>query len=167
MTMFVFVFSSRRRHTRYWRDWSSDVCSSDLNVSEQIDISANGGRARFTRDVANIVMDLNDVETIAFKALGGADIITVNDLSGTDVTKVAVDLQASGGGGDGAADTVIVNATAGNDLVSVGQNGAQTVVSGLAARVTVDGQEVANDSIQINGLGGNDVVVFNDADTAG
>src|SRR5947209_13675826 len=24
-------FSSRRRHTRYWRDWSSDVCSSDLN----------------------------------------------------------------------------------------------------------------------------------------
>src|SRR3712207_8390966 len=26
----VFVFSSRRRHTRYWRDWSSDVCSSDL-----------------------------------------------------------------------------------------------------------------------------------------
>src|SRR3712207_2702997 len=28
----VFFFSSRRRHTRYWRDWSSDVCSSDLAV---------------------------------------------------------------------------------------------------------------------------------------
>src|SRR5947209_8972476 len=28
-----FFFSSRRRHTRYWRDWSSDVCSSDLDVS--------------------------------------------------------------------------------------------------------------------------------------
>src|SRR3712207_8662821 len=29
--MFIyFFFSSRRRHTRYWRDWSSDVCSSDL-----------------------------------------------------------------------------------------------------------------------------------------
>src|SRR5258707_1588887 len=27
-----FFFSSRRRHTRYWRDWSSDVCSSDLTV---------------------------------------------------------------------------------------------------------------------------------------
>src|SRR3712207_562347 len=25
-----FFFSSRRRHTRYWRDWSSAVCSSDL-----------------------------------------------------------------------------------------------------------------------------------------
>src|SRR5947209_8871278 len=27
-----FFFSSRRRHTRYWRDWSSDVCSSDLVI---------------------------------------------------------------------------------------------------------------------------------------
>src|SRR3712207_2966771 len=31
--VFVF-FSSRRRHTRYWRDWSSDVCSSDLQLGE-------------------------------------------------------------------------------------------------------------------------------------
>src|SRR3712207_590212 len=28
-----YFFSSRRRHTRYWRDWSSDVCSSDLKDS--------------------------------------------------------------------------------------------------------------------------------------
>src|SRR3712207_9034483 len=28
----MFFFSSRRRHTRYWRDWSSDVCSSDLRL---------------------------------------------------------------------------------------------------------------------------------------
>src|SRR3712207_2527073 len=33
-----FFFSSRRRHTRYWRDWSSDVCSSDL-------IALEGGQA--------------------------------------------------------------------------------------------------------------------------
>src|SRR3712207_4316646 len=32
MYVFVFFFSSRRRHTRYWRDWSSDVCSSDLHL---------------------------------------------------------------------------------------------------------------------------------------
>src|SRR3712207_8807323 len=30
LVSFCFFFSSRRRHTRYWRDWSSDVCSSDL-----------------------------------------------------------------------------------------------------------------------------------------
>src|SRR5687768_18342236 len=30
---FFFFFSSRRRHTRCSRHWSSDVCSSDLNVN--------------------------------------------------------------------------------------------------------------------------------------
>src|SRR3712207_406823 len=33
LVFFIFFFSSRRRHTRYWRDWSSDVCSSDLQSS--------------------------------------------------------------------------------------------------------------------------------------
>src|SRR5215203_6073518 len=36
---FVVFFSSRRRHTRYWRDWSSDVCSSDLEELSPADIS--------------------------------------------------------------------------------------------------------------------------------
>src|SRR5207245_3803539 len=31
----LFFFSSRRRHTRCYRDWSSDVCSSDLFNSEE------------------------------------------------------------------------------------------------------------------------------------
>src|SRR5690606_40323769 len=33
---FFFFFSSRRRHTRFSRDWSSDVCSSDLEQSPRI-----------------------------------------------------------------------------------------------------------------------------------
>src|SRR5258707_3872825 len=32
LLLYFFFFSSRRRHTRYWRDWSSDVCSSDLKA---------------------------------------------------------------------------------------------------------------------------------------
>src|SRR3712207_6569706 len=36
-----FFFSSRRRHTRYWRDWSSDVCSSDL-IAENLEPSPRG-----------------------------------------------------------------------------------------------------------------------------
>src|SRR3712207_8066711 len=36
MSMFFFFFSSRRRHTRYWRDWSSDVCSSDLHEPDEV-----------------------------------------------------------------------------------------------------------------------------------
>ena len=39
-------------------------------------------------------MDLNGVERIQLNALGGADTITVNDLTGTDVTRVALDLSA-------------------------------------------------------------------------
>src|SRR3712207_7741607 len=44
--VFIF-FSSRRRHTRYWRDWSSDVCSSDLRAGEarlgaRVEVDAGG-----------------------------------------------------------------------------------------------------------------------------
>ncbi len=88
-------------------------------IAEQINIFANGGRALFTRDIANVTMDLNDVESISFTALGGADKITVNDMSGTDVTEVNIDLGLPGGAGDGAADTIVINATSDDDLVLV------------------------------------------------
>ena len=58
------------------------------NANENMEVSANGGRVRFTRNVANITMDLNDVESIVAKTLGGADNLVVNDLSGTDVANV-------------------------------------------------------------------------------
>src|SRR5699024_11966162 len=38
--LFIFFFSSRRRHTRSKRDWSSDVCSSDLTGDHKITASA-------------------------------------------------------------------------------------------------------------------------------
>src|SRR2546430_3608072 len=37
-----FFFSSRRRHTRFDCDWSSDVCSSDLGLSNVVAIAAAG-----------------------------------------------------------------------------------------------------------------------------
>src|SRR5437016_10526628 len=40
--MFLFFFSSRRRHTRLVSDWSSDVCSSDL-PHDQLPVAAPGG----------------------------------------------------------------------------------------------------------------------------
>ena len=68
------------------------------NVDEKIDLSANGSRLRFFRDVANITMDTNSVEQVDFDALGGADHVTVNDLTGTNVDNVNVDLGAAGAG---------------------------------------------------------------------
>src|SRR3712207_5695211 len=43
-----YFFSSRRRHTRYWRDWSSDVCSSDLFEGVVIKRQGEGVRETFT-----------------------------------------------------------------------------------------------------------------------
>ena len=130
------------------------------NVNEQINISANGSRVRFTRDVASIVMDLNGLENINFNALGGIDTITVGDLTGTGVKNVQLNLGGALGSttGDGAADTVIVNGTNNADTIAVSGSGDQAQVTGLAAMVTITGAEPANDRLQINALGGDDVV---------
>jgi Ca2+-binding RTX toxin-like protein len=136
------------------------------NVSENIDISANGGRAIFFRNVANVTMDLSDVEHIEFNALGGVDDIVVNDLSGTDVTDINVNLAAVGGAGDGQPDTITINATNGDDVILVANNNGVVTVSGLAADVTITGFEAANDRIVINGLGGDDVIEASGLGTA-
>ena len=115
---------------------------------------------RLFRDVGNVTMDLNGVETIRLAALGGADTITVNDLTGTDVTQVAIDLAAAAGttGGDGQADQVIVNGTAADDVIKIAGSGGAVTVNGLAAKVTIANAEGANDSLTVNGLGGNDTI---------
>jgi Ca2+-binding RTX toxin-like protein len=138
---------------------SDTMLFNGANIAENIDISANGDHARFFRDVANVTMDLDNVETIDFNAFGGADKIVVNDLSGTDVSLVNIDLAANGGGGDGQPDTVTVNATAGDDviLLSVDANGA-LVIDGLASRIVIEHFEFGVDTVQINGLGGADVI---------
>ena len=130
------------------------------NVAEQINILANGGRVLFTRDIANVVMDLNDVEGIDFTARGGADTITVHDLSGTDVTEINLNLESTPGSGvgDGAADNVIVTGTNGDDVALVVGDISGTSVFGLAAQVNITGAEAANDRLTVNALAGDDVV---------
>ena len=113
-------------------------------------------------------MDLNGIERIQFNALGGADKITVGDLSGTDVKQVAVDLSAQPGSGtgDGAADTVIVNATLGDDHISVAGSATAVTVSGLAAEVTVTGAEPNLDKLLVNGVAGSDTLQVNGSSAA-
>jgi hypothetical protein len=99
-------------------------------------------------------MDLNDVEKIDFAALGGADNVVVNDLSGTDVTELAIDLGAPGNVGDGAADTVTINGTSGDDVIQVFLDGTTLTVFGLAEQVVIRNFEAALDHLVINGPGG-------------
>src|SRR6266540_1325883 len=125
------------------------------NASEQVDLSANGNRLDFFRTQGRITMDTAGVERVDFNALGGADLVTVNDLSGTDVSDVNVDL--AGATGDGPAHSVIVNGTNGNDTINVSGDASGVAVSGLAAPVAIQHQE-ATDALTVDGLGGNDAI---------
>ena len=130
------------------------------NVAEKIELSANGNRLRFTRDVAGITMDTNGVERVDFNALGGADLVTVNDLSGTDVGGVNVDLAGTLGGatGDGQPDRVVVNATNNDDTIKVSGDATEVTAKGLAPLVAIFHPEAANDRLEINTLAGSDTV---------
>jgi len=132
------------------------------NVSEQVELSANGHRLKFFRTQGNVTMDTAGVERVVFNALGGADLVTVNDLSGTDVSSVDIDLAGTPGGaaGDGAADHVVVNATNGNDAIDVSGDTQAVKVSGLAATTEILHSEGASDRLDINTLAGTDSVGF-------
>jgi Ca2+-binding RTX toxin-like protein len=130
-------------------------------AAEHVDLSANGNRLRFFRDVASITMDTAGVEEVDFNALGGADVVTVHDLSGTDVRSVKVDEAnpAGSGIGDNAADQVVVEGTAGSDRIAVAGSDGDARVVGLSETVSVFGAEPAKDTLAIDALDGNDAVV--------
>jgi Ca2+-binding RTX toxin-like protein len=128
------------------------------NVGEKMDLSANGSRVRLFRDVGNVTMDMNGIDSLALNAVGGADVVTVNDLTGTDLKQADINQAAIGGGGDGQPDIVIANGTAGRDRVHVGTLDGDVVVDGLPAALRIAGSEPANDGLQINTLGGKDTV---------
>jgi Ca2+-binding RTX toxin-like protein len=140
------------------QDGTDAMAFNGSNTSENMDVSANGQRVRFTRDVATITMDLNDVESIVAKTLGGVDNLTVNDLSGTDVGNVVADLASSAGGDDGQPDNVIANATNGDDVASVIGAGPNVQVSSLPALISVSGAVAGSDRVTVNALAGADVV---------
>ena len=129
-------------------------------VAESFDVSANGERVRFFRDLANITMDLNDIEFINVQALGGNDNAVLNDTTGTDLKRVAFDLEAAigGGAGDGAADSVTVNGTNDPDDIQITATGNAVDVNGAPVTVQIDHSEAANDKLTVNGLGGADTI---------
>src|SRR5258707_1825798 len=74
-TQVFFFFSSRRRHTIYWRDWSSDVCSSDLDLlrhgnatERRLGLSLTFGRVSVTEQVVayqrKSIRDQSTIDTV-------------------------------------------------------------------------------------------------------
>jgi Ca2+-binding RTX toxin-like protein len=140
------------------QDGIDTLAFNGANIAEKIDVSANGERVRFTRDIGGVTLDANGVEHIGFRALGGADNITVHDLNGTDVTEVNLDLGIVGGGGDGAADNVTVEATAGDDIAILSGAGSSMSVAGLSESVNISNAEGANDRLTLDMGDGDDII---------
>src|SRR6266511_5543116 len=71
---FFFFFSSRRRHTRFSRDWSSDVCSSDL-VGIDDDQGAHAEPGELLDEVAAeaAAADHGDAAPAQAELIGGGD----------------------------------------------------------------------------------------------
>jgi Ca2+-binding RTX toxin-like protein len=130
-------------------------------VAENINISANGERVNFFRDIANVTMDLDNVERVVFDALGGTDNVVVNDLTGTEADEIVVNLGAAQGStaGDGAADSVSVRGGATAETIKVTDAASGAVLTtGLAADVRVTGAELANDRLEVRAGAGNDTL---------
>lgn len=133
-----------------------------FGANEIMAATASDGRVLFTRVQGNIVMDLDDVEAIDVRPLGGTDTVTVNDMTGTDLLRVDVDLAAALGGStsDGLADTVRVAGTTGDDSIAADANGAAVEVSGLAALVRITHADPASDTLVIDTHAGADDVAL-------
>ena len=130
------------------------------NGNENFDVSANGQRVRFARNLANITMDTDGVEKLDLNALGGVDNLAVHDMTGTALSEIATELAATPGSGvgDGVADSVTVDGTVGDDVVMVAGQGSDVQMIGLATSITVSGAEPALDRLTISASDGSDVV---------
>jgi hypothetical protein len=126
------------------------------DAAETFDMSANGERLRFFRNVGNITMDTAGVERVDLRAKGGTDITTINDLSATDVTDVEVDLAGVTTTPDAQTDRVIVNGSDAADAISVDAIAGAVEVSGLAARTAVRNADADLDILEVNGRDGAD-----------
>jgi hypothetical protein len=141
------------------QDGSDTMLFNGAAVAENVTLRANGGRLIFFRVQGNVTMDTNDVEIVDFNALGGNDDVTVNDLTGTDVTRTNLDLAGTlaGSSGDGGVDNLVVNGTNGDDNINITGNESGADVTGLATVVSVRHAD-QTDRLSVNTLAGADSV---------
>src|SRR3954452_17422640 len=127
-------------------------------LNEEFALAADGAHAILTRDLGTIVMDTDEVEAVNLATLGGADTVTVGDLSGTHLRSNDIDL-SSAGAADGQLDVVTVDGTDDADQVTVDAASASVQVTGLPARTTVSGSDTRDQLHVSTGAGGDSVAV--------
>jgi Ca2+-binding RTX toxin-like protein len=155
------------------QDGKDNLIFNGSDLAEQFHISDSGiadsgagapfHRVRLTRDLGNVTMDLGTVEGIGLNPLGGADTITIDDQSATDLRGVGLDLEAGGTGtGDGQPDAVILNGTNGDDSGQVSSTAfGDPIISakaGLLPFVSIIGADPTQDTLTLNSLDGADTI---------
>jgi Ca2+-binding RTX toxin-like protein len=144
------------------QDGSDTMVFNGAAGGENVTMTANAGRLTFFRVQGNVTMDTDGVEIVDDNPLNGQDSVTVNDLTGTDVTQTNIDLAATLGGTapDGIAENVVVNATNGDDDIAINGNGSGADVTGLATAVSITHAD-PTDTLSVNTLAGTDNVLVN------
>jgi Ca2+-binding RTX toxin-like protein len=141
-------------------DGFDSVVFNAANANESIDLSRVGVGVRLFRNVASVIQTLHTIESIDLLMRGGNDLVFVNDLSGTPLVELNVDLAAVPGGttGDSIADHVFVHGTPLDDTVQVFGDSTEVAVVGLATSVYVASPENAFDGMTIATWAGDDIV---------
>ncbi|MBZ0231291.1 MAG: hypothetical protein K8M05_03000 [Deltaproteobacteria bacterium] len=125
------------------------------SVGETIGFAVADDHLRLSRDVGAVVVDSHGLELVDLHARGGADRITIDDLTAAAIARIDIDLSdIDPAQGDGLADLVVLNGTAGADHLSVSLDGGAVLASGLATEVRVRNGEPAHDRLVIDGGGG-------------
>ena len=149
---------SRHRFDRIRID-GGDGGSDKLSIagsaaSDSFDVSGRGHSVRVSRDYGGRI-DLDGIEIVDIAALGGADQLTVDDLSQTDVFEVDGDLGAA----DGKVDRVVVN------TMDDSNESEQTSVSAFTGNVAILGPTFVQlknaertDRLRVNGGRGDDLI---------
>ncbi len=124
------------------------------NADERLHATAAGQRVRLTRGPGREPIELDGIDILRLGTGGGADALTIDDLSATATFQVDADLGAG-------LDRAVVNASGDDDQVSVSDLGAVSVLGPTFVRLPA---AEAADRLTINGRGGDDIV---SASTAG
>ncbi|HUC33802.1 MAG TPA: calcium-binding protein, partial [Ilumatobacteraceae bacterium] len=123
-------------------------------ANEIFDVRANGNQVRFSRNIANILFDFDNIEALNLSTGFGSDIVLVQNLTGTDLTTFTPNMAGFAASDDAVVDTIEVPVG-----VTIGRDGTTPVVNGLGAQVRV-ANPFPLDEIHVTGPSTNDAVTI-------
>jgi Ca2+-binding RTX toxin-like protein len=145
------------------RAGSDSLVFNGANVDENFFLDANGQRAVLVRNVGNIRMDMDGVESLDLTMLGGFDNFSIGDnMANTAMKRADVDMSAAGGDSDDKTDSVNLAGTGNADHITVGATGSRIDVAGVPVATSITGSKIP-DQLQIAAEGPDDTIVVDPA----